>query len=172
MIRLTRILIRPIFRGQGRNQEIISCICWFKWEQENLLLKFTDFYEDQSQNKHVSRRQLRVHTHLFRTLYCKFNLHNSSWFRSCLFPFFVPFFLAEVTLVYGYLLQKEQLGTHVPDRGDYQKVVIIGSVSSLFLMPSYPHCYFTKLNHRKMGPFQFYFSVFLGINRHQKQRYF
>ena len=80
---------------------------------------------------------LRVHTYLFKILYCKLNLHNSSWCRSCLFPLFCSFFLAEVTLVYGYLLQKEQLGTHVPDRGDYQKVVIIGSVSSLFLMPSY-----------------------------------
>ena len=32
---------------------------------------------------------------------------------------FLFLFLAEVTLVYGYLLQKEQLGTYVPDRGDY-----------------------------------------------------
>ena len=28
------------FRGQGRN--IILFVFWFKWEQENLLLKFTD----------------------------------------------------------------------------------------------------------------------------------
>ena len=36
--------------------------------------------------------------------------------------------------------------------------------------PPPSHCYFTRLNLRKMGPFQFYFPVFLGINRHPKQK--
>jgi hypothetical protein len=34
------------------------------------------------------------------------------------------------------------------------------------------HCYFTRLNLRKMGPFYFYFPVFLGINGHPKQKVF
>ena len=34
------------------------------------------------------------------------------------------------------------------------------------------HCYFTRLNLRKMGPFYFYFPVFLGINRHPKHKEF
>ena len=33
------------FRGLGRIQKIISFGFWFKWEQENLPLKFTDLYE-------------------------------------------------------------------------------------------------------------------------------
>ena len=34
------------------------------------------------------------------------------------------------------------------------------------------HCYFTRLNVRKMGPLLFYFPVFLGINLHLKQKWF
>ena len=34
------------------------------------------------------------------------------------------------------------------------------------------HCYFARLNLRKMGHFQFYSPVFLGINRHPKQKEF
>ena len=32
------------------------------------------------------------------------------------------------------------------------------------------HCYFTRLNLKKMGPFKFYFPVFLGINRHPPKK--
>ena len=34
-----------MFNPQGRNQKIILFGFWFKQEQENLLLKFTDLYE-------------------------------------------------------------------------------------------------------------------------------
>ena len=35
-----------------------------------------------------------------------------------------------------------------------------------------PHCYFTRLNLKKMGPLQFCLPVFLGIHRNPKQKEF
>ena len=34
----------PILDPEGRNQKLILVIFEFKWEQESLLLKFTDLY--------------------------------------------------------------------------------------------------------------------------------
>ena len=47
---------------------------------------------------------------------------------------------------------------------------IFQSIKKSVLSKSY--CYFTRLNVRKMGPFQFCLSVFLGINQHLKQKEF
>ena len=33
-----------------------------------------------------------------------------------------------------------------------------------------PHCYFTRLNHRKMVPLWFCLPIFLGIHRNTKQK--
>ena len=37
-------MIRPLFRGYGRNQKIILLGFGFKWDQENLLLELSDLY--------------------------------------------------------------------------------------------------------------------------------
>jgi len=57
------------------------------------------------------------------------------------------------------------------------EICVLGVFDSKFLkVLNYkclgPHCYFTRLNIRKMGPFQFRLQVFLGNNRHPKQKEF
>ena len=44
-----------------------------------------------------------------------------------------------------------------------------GVLNRLELYILYSHCYFTRLNLRKMGPLQFCLPVFLGIHRNPKQ---
>ena len=47
-----------------------------------------------------------------------------------------------------------------------------GYISEQFLRFLVPHCYFTRLNLKKMGPIQFCLSIFLGIHRNPKQKDF
>ena len=49
-----------------------------------------------------------------------------------------------------------------------------GPVVCLFVRQAtqYSHCYFTRLNLKKMGPLQFCLPVFLGIHRNPKQKEF
>ena len=42
IIKSLHFYVSTHFRSQGRNQKIISFVLWINWEQENLLLKFTD----------------------------------------------------------------------------------------------------------------------------------
>ena len=44
--------------------------------------------------------------------------------------------------------------------------------SDCFLAQSLAHCCFVRLNLFKMGPFYFCLPLFLGIDRHTKQKYF
>ena len=39
-----------------------------------------------------------------------------------------------------------------------------------FWCPTWSHCYFTRLNLKKMGPLQFCLPVFLGIHRNHTQK--
>ena len=49
---------------------------------------------------------------------------------------------------------------------------IIGKFQLLFRGFYCSHCYFTRLNLKKMGPLQFCPSIFLGIHRNPKQKDF
>ena len=50
-------MIWPILDPWGRNQYIISFVFWFKWEQENLLLKFTAFRKLRTQKNYWNSKR-------------------------------------------------------------------------------------------------------------------